>query len=202
MTDEAIEQERLRARYVCNALHRIQDAIRAGRSVTPSDLSVSVRKAKPRSETLFLWMASRAVCGKYQQAGRHRVAARLEEQALVLQRKFPLQSRTWADRQEMQDAGRRLQAFYRGHRRISHYQSRVMCADLDIVLCANGMFSLDFGLTPWVCQCPDLRFRWTDDSLARLAYLTDCWDAYSRCNFTWEDRFIGLPDFPTHPDFC
>lgn len=174
----------------------------AGRAITPSDPSVSVRKSGTKGRLLFVWMASRAVAGKYQQAGRHDVAARLECEALVLQRKFALAHLGWDDRQELHDAGRRLKVFFRGTKRISQYQRRAVCADLDIVLCAYGMFSLDMGVTPWVCQRPDLRFRWTDDSMRRLAYLADCQDAYARCSFNWEDRFIGLRDFPVYEALC
>lgn len=74
-----------------------------------------------------------------------------------------------------------LKAYCGGCKRISHDQSRRVCTDMDIVLCADGVTSLDLDVTPWVCQRPDLRYRWTADGITRLAYLADCWDAYSRC---------------------
>lgn len=202
MTDEEIERERVLALCTRDALHRIRGGVLAGRAITPSDLSVWMRKSGTKAWLLFIWMASRAVAGKYQQAGRHDVAARLATEALVVQGKFPLTRLGWDDREALYDAGRRLKVLFSGRKRISQHQSRVVCVDPDIILCARGIFSRDMGITPWVCQGPDLRFRWTDDGMKRLAYLADCQDAYARCAFSWEDRFIGLRDFPVHDAWC
>jgi hypothetical protein len=146
-------------------------------------------------------MASRAVAGKYQLAGIHRVAARLEVLSLAIERHFRLEQPNGHDVQRLRDAGRQLQVFCGCWKRISHYQSRRTAADLDILLCHGSGWSLDLGVTPWTCQQRDLRFRWTAKAVTRLAYLADCWDAYSHREFTWNDRFIGLSDFPLHPDY-
>lgn len=66
--------------------------------------------------------------------------------------------------------------------------------DLDVALASWSAFGN--WATPWVCQQPDWRIRWTTDGRQRLGLLLECWGAYSHCDFSPEDRFIGLSDIP------
>lgn len=201
MPDGWIERERAQALHVRDALHRIRKQVAVRGPVTPSDLSVQVRKSGHKCSHLFMWMAVRAVGGKYQLAHEHAVSAKLQVLGLAIERYFRLGRPSWEERERFFTMGGRLGALCGGYKRISHYQSRHVCGDMDIVLCVDGIRSLDWGVTPWVCQRPDLRYRWTGESMLRLAYLADCWDAYSRCDFTWNDRFTGFSDFPLHPEY-
>jgi hypothetical protein len=202
MPDADISEERLQAIRVRDALHRMIAKLNQGKPTMPSELSVWIRKSGPRVSRLFLWMACTAVAGKYQQAEKHDVASWLLQLRLVAERLFFANDTSWDGRQQMHDAARTLQAYFHGRIRISQHQSRWLCSDLDIALCSGAAFSADLGITPWVCQQPDLRYRWTDGGIARLAYLADCWDGYANIEPTWADRMIGLPNFPTYPEYC
>lgn len=202
MLDADISEERLQAIRVRDALHRMIAKLSQGKPTMPSELSVWASKSRPKVSRLFLWMACTAVAGKYQQAEKNDVAGWLLQLRLVVEQNFLANDTSWNGQQQIHDAARRLQAYFHGHKRISQHQSRWRCADLDIALCAGAAFSIDLGITPWVCQQPDLRYRWTDNGIARLAYLADCWDEYAKNELTWADRMIGLSDFPTYPEYC
>ena len=202
MPDTDIASERRQSLIVRDALFRLIGKLQNSRTATPSELSVLIRKGGNRSSLLFLWMATTAVAGKYQHAGKHHIAIPLMQQRLIIQHLFATDDRSWTAADPLRDSGGRLHAFCGGRKRISQHQSRWMGPDLDIILCAGGAFSIDFGVTPWVCQQADLRYRWTAQGESRLAYLADCWDAYSRSEFTWTDRLIGLQDFPNHSGLC
>lgn len=202
MSELDTAEERRQAINVRDALHRLLGKLESDEMTTPSELSVWLRKSGHKVSCLFAWMACTAVAAKYQQAEKHDVAGKLLALRMAQERYWQHQELDWSDRQALHGVARTVQVLYQGHKRISHYQSRWICPDLDIILCAGTAYSIDLGITPWVCQQPDLRFRWTDTGMVRLAYLTDCWDAYAQCDLTWADRLIGLPDFPTHSEFC
>ncbi|MHB9118540.1 MAG: hypothetical protein ACYC2R_09735 [Burkholderiales bacterium] len=202
MSDWDVAHERLLAVRVRDALHRIISKLSQGKPTAPSELSVWVRKSGDKVSGLFLWMVCTAIAEKYRQADKHDTAAKILALRMACELFWRQQNPNWDDRQRLFDVARPVQGLTRGIKRISQHQSRWICPDLDILLCADAAFSIDRGITPWVCQQPDLRFRWTPESMIRLAYLADCWDAYSRSDFTWADRLIGLPDFPTHPEYC
>lgn len=202
MSEGEIAQERLQAIRVRDALHRLIKKLAQGEPATPSELSVWLRKSGHEVSCLFLWMACTAVAEKYQKAGKQDVAEKLLALRSACEQ-FRLQQKpAWSDREYVHGHARPLQGLARRWKRISQHQSRLICPDLDIALCSGAAFSLGLGLTPWVCQQPDLRYRWTDDGMSRLGYLADCWDAYAKKELTWADRTIGLPDFPLYPDYC
>ena len=178
------------------------EKLNQGKPTLPSELSVKIHKTGPKARHLFMWAACTAIAEKYQQAERNDVAALLLQLRFIVEKNFFLDDIAWEDRERIHAAGRSLQSFYYGHKRISHYQSRWRCADMDIILCSGAALSVDSGVTPWVCQQPDLRYRWTDVGMTRLLYLADCWDCYAKSELTWADRFIGLPNFPTHSEYC
>lgn len=202
MPDAGISEQRLQDIRVRDSLHRLIAKLDQGKPTTPSELSVRVRKSGLRTSHLFLWMVCTAVAEKYRKAEKHDVAAWLLQLAVAVEKKFLANDLSWNSRQQIHDAARSVQACFHGRKRISQHQSRWICADLDIVLCVGAAFSADLGISPWVCQQPDLRFRWTDRGMARLAYLADCWDHYANKELTWVDRVIGLSNFPTYPEYC
>ena len=177
MTENDTESERVQAGRVLRALRRMRVDIEVGRPVSPSALSLCMRKVGHRNALLFMWMALQAVAGKYRQAGRNDVVAALEHTAALVEAAFVQargHTRSALPALLARGAPHPLRRFVHGRKRISHYQSRWIDADLDLVLCAHDVPWLDRGLTAWVCQQPDLRYRWTEHCLARLAYLADC----------------------------
>lgn len=189
-----------------DALHHIRRRVEEGKPVSPAELSVAVRKHADGGPALvsglFLWMISTATAAKYRQAGRHNVAALLEQQALIALQRCADGGPTRAPQQGLGDSGRVLQTLLGGRRSINRCAWRQRSHDLDLLLSAQAPFALWLGITPWVCQNRDLRYRWTPDSIPRLAWLADCWDAYARPDLGPNDRHIGLADFPTYPDLC
>jgi len=200
MSEPDISEERRAASNVRDALHRLCKKLANGGTATPSELSAWIRKSGKKTSYLFYWMACTAVAKKYQQAEKYDIVTRLWNVRLAVEKQFFANNTSWARQKQLHDAARPLQACFQGRKRIAQHQSRWICADLDIVLCANAAFSAECGITPWACQQPDLRYRWTNNSLTRLNYLTDCWDAYATSELAWANRMIGLSNFPAHPE--
>jgi len=206
MFESDCETERRQAEKVHGSLHRLVQKLQNSGTPTPSELSAHIMKSGNRATLLFLWMASNAVRQKYEHAGKLHVAVALQMHCAAIERAYQYKTKGLLSRRikEIVDSGRRIQEFYdepKG-KRISQHQSRSICADADMLLCGDGAIRLDFGITAWVCQQSDLRFRWTEQGMRRLFYLAECWSAYSQCDFTWEDRTIGLATFPAHAELC
>lgn len=198
--EDPVDEERRQAVRVRDALHRIIGEVEQGTPCTPSDLSVWLRKSGPRVSALFLWMACTAVQRKYRLVGQVPIAQSLQTQRLAVEQYWQAQDfcrGAWHSAREKAPL-----PMMKGRKRISHYQSRWICSDPDIILCHGAWFSLELGITPWICQQANLRFCWTPAGLARLRFLADCWDAYAQSNFTWDDRLIGLSGFIIHPEYC
>jgi len=197
-----VSQERQQAVRTRDALYRLIDKLQGDEPATPSELTVWIRKSGPKVSCLFLWMACTAVAEKYQAIGKQDIAAKLHALRDAAEQAWPQQGSRLANRDHFEACVSSLRELTREWKRISQHQSRWICPDMDIVLCAGAAFHLDYGITPWICQQADLRYRWTADSMRRLDYLAACWDAYARKELAWEDRMIGLSDFPTHPEYC
>lgn len=204
MREPEVEAERRKAGKVHDSLCRLIRKLQDGATSTPSELSAHIMKSGDRAALLFLWMASDAVRQKYEQAGKPDVAAALKKQCATIEHIYKTKSALPWRIEDVIQSGRRIQAFYDEPRwkRIAQHQSRSICADADMLLCGDGAVRLDYGVTAWVCQQQDLRFRWTKQGVGRLAYLAECWAAYSRCGFTWEERTIGRMTFPEHEETC
>lgn len=202
MLEEEIASERRLATRVRDGLHLLTGKLLRHQTATPSELSARLQPSGRKVSSLFLWMSCTAVGGKYRSAGKTDIAVMLASLATACEREWG-SNLNWSERNQLfHPPARQLQGLRSGTKRISQRQSRVKCADLDIILCSSAAFSIEIGITPWVCQQPDLRYRWTDTGMKRLGYLADCWDAYAGKELTWADRTIGLSEFPSHPELC
>ena len=199
---EAISKERHQAILVRDALHRIIAKLDQGKKTTPSELSCFVGKSAQKTTYLFHWMVCSAVAEKYQRADKTDIAAHALHLRQIVEWAYSLPARSMKDVEEIWGAARMLQALYHGTKRVSIHASRRKCADLDIMLCAGLSFGAQYGITPWVCQQEDCRYRWTEGGMCRLRYLARCWDVYASRELRWEDRMVGLSDFPTYPAYC
>ena len=199
---EGISKERHQAILVRDALHRIIAKLEQGKTTTPSELSYFVSKSARKTTCLFHWMVCTVVADKYQCADKTDIAAFVLHLRSIIEQAYEMPVVLWKDEEVIWDAARGLQAYFHGTKRVSIHASRHKCADLDMLLCAGLSFSTRYGITPWVCQQQDCRYRWTESGMMRLRYLTRCWDAYASKELTWEDRVIGLSDFPVHSEYC
>lgn len=199
---EAISNERHQAILVRDALHRIIAKLDQGKMALPSELSYFVGKSARRTTYLFYWMVCTVVADKYQRANKNDIASFVCHQRSLVEHAYSLPVTSWADLQVIWDAARGLQAYFHGTKRVSIHASRHKCVDPDMMLCAGLAFGTRYGITPWVCQQTDCRYRWTESGMIRLRYLARCWDVYASKELTWADRMVGLSDFPTHPEYC
>jgi hypothetical protein len=203
MLEASLADERARAIKTRDNLLRLIGKLQRGENAQPSELTTRLRGCGQGIVGLFHLMACDAVSDKYRRGGKSEIADKLtslraERAQLIGAGGFV----AWSNRQRLEPLARPLQALSNGHNRIAVHQTRWKACDLDIVLCADLSFGLDLGVTPWVCQQPDLRYRWTDAGMVRLKYLAACWDAYAECSLSAADQQIGLHDFPVHPDYC
>lgn len=203
MLDSSVAAELDRAAKVRDHLHGLLAKLGAGRCSLPSELSLRLRGCGYRVAGMFHLMACTAVAEKYRLAGKTFIADQImalhSARADVLAREMKPHG---YGVERLHQAAWSLQALCLGHKSIGPRQRRWKTPDLDIALCVGMAFSSDIGITPWVCQQPDLRYRWTDTGMVRLRFLADCWDAYAQCTFTLADQLIGLRDFPNHPEYC
>lgn len=204
-TDEQIASLRAHAARVRDALHRIAARVPPDGPALPSELTGTLlHHALDLRATghLFIAMACTAVLRKYEAAGRAQIA-----QALTQLRDLALHS-TAIDRTEYHrhcvNLHSQLVLF---RKRLGPHATRIELGDPDLHLClARPDGGLAYGATAWVCQQPDLRFRWTPAGRGRLHFMAHCWDNYAQSDFTAEDALIGLHDFPLsdalRPDPC
>lgn len=150
---------------------------------------------------MFISMACGVIERKYARAGRPNVAACVAELRALAHAALgwapaiaPLAGQQPGRPPESSIADR-LQTRYR---RLGNYRSRrEFGGDPDLHLCAmRGRSFSGTHVTPWVFQQDDMRYRWTDKARHKLRYLADCWDAYSRCDYTPACENIGEADFP------
>lgn len=194
-TDEQIAGLRADAARVRDALHRVATRVPPDGPALPGELTckllnhaVALRSTAP----LFVAMACTAVLEKYQAAGHVQVT-----QALTQLRDLALPT-LQTDRPDPQtDPARLRHQLTLFTKRLGAHATRNELGDPDLHLCTalpKGGFA--YSATAWVCQQPDLRYRWTPAGRVRLDFMAHCWDHYARSDYTAEDSLIGLLDFP------
>lgn len=161
----------------------------------PGELTVVLGFAPNLAAALFLHLVCTAVQAKYQAAGRPLVAA------MVARRREQLTSFIESSYTRNQGDPGSADLEWLATRRVSQHATRYDYGDPDLRLCDWRVESFAYATTPWVCQQPDWRYRWTSQSRRRLHFLADCWRAYAQCDFTLDDARIGVHDFPLSDSF-
>jgi hypothetical protein len=184
---------RASAARVANSLRDLLHRIPPAGSAKPGELTLRLCHHSDvwSGAAMFSFMACTAVHAKYHAAHRPHVAGEL------------LRLRTYAAKvcqtgrqpgwDDMQVRRARLVL---AHKRLGPHATRQTCGDPDLAICRANARGFAYYATPWVCQQPDWRFRWTPTGLNRLRFMVDCWDRYARCRFAPYDWLIGLNDFP------
>ncbi len=209
LTDQDVAHLRANAVRVRDALHRIITRVPPGGPALPSELTCKLthHAADLRfTGAEFVAMACTAVQRKYEAAGHAQltlVLAQLRDMAL---HPVPFDCHQRRSEYDAHHANlrRQLTVF---RKRLGAHATRVELGDPDLHLClAMPRRGLAYSTTAWVCQQPDLRYRWTPTGMTRLHFMAHCWDNYARCDFTAADALIGLHDFPLsdtlRPDPC
>lgn len=216
LDEDNVARHRTDARCVRDRLHRLASRLPPHGPARPSELTICLTRQDVRQgAALFVGMAAAAVARQLEAEGDPeaaddmrwfhegmagtlraatpslrpfaRDAGRAPGVAFDDEKARPVTVQEWTSRESRWIvAGKRLGA----HASRLRYQRH----DQHAALAWWGCFSR--GATPWVCQQADWRFRWTPDGLRRLRFMVDCWDAYSRCDFTPADLRIGLADMP------
>lgn len=193
-SEEQILHQRVQAARVRSTLHDLYQRIPPLGRAKPGELTFRLFKGQHANyaAALFRYMACTAVHRKYEMAGHAGLAAELLFIRETLARICASgHEPSWSD---TTDAFHRN--FRRRTKRLRVHATRDDYGDPDLQICFISCRGFAFGATPWVCQQPDWRYRWTPVGLTRLRFMIDCWDAYSRCDFTPEDWLIGVNDFP------
>lgn len=196
LTDSLVAIHRADALRVCKRLNRLISRLPPGGPALPGELTVALSREDVRhGAAMFVCMAAEAVARKYQAARRLDVATELAW----------FGSRAAESCSEVNglaiddELRRRRSRWIVATKRLGPHATRSSYGERDLYAALASWKAFGHYATPWVCQQPDWRFRWTTEGRHRLGFLVDCWDAYSRCGFSPEDRLIGLSDMPISP---
>lgn len=141
------------------------------------------------NQACFARMARQAVRRKYALAGRLGVVRCLDTYEQAVQ-----SSSSAAD----SDRARAIVHTLLGGRwvRLAQHATRRRCADTDLFACPESYLYL----TPWIFQCPDLRYRVHEATWSRLRFVLACWAHYAEHGITPASMGFGLDAFPLGPD--
>jgi hypothetical protein len=197
MLDEKIDEERNRASMVRDGLRKILVKMDKGKVALPCELSVYMMHSGPIIARTFLHMACTAVIEKYRQIDKSSIAANLMALRNSLSHYAEMDNPNWQDKENVRTMAHSIRKIYGEHsKRLSQHRTRFSTPDIDLLLCTHSAFALYCGITPWICQQADLRYRWTETGMAKLVYLESCWTRYTQASFSTADFEIGLTEFP------